>query len=142
MLAELGHSQIQNRPLFTQNLMGSADREPTSEWCRFPQTGTSQGVRPQLLAPAGADSCCDFPATGAALKETRCRLESERGRQLTRPYFRRLRELRDQLATRHLPGLSLDVLSMGMSHDFEVAIEEGSTCVRVGSAIFGERTKP
>jgi len=59
-----------------------------------------------------------------------------------RPYFRRLRELRDQIAGRGLPGIGMDELSMGMSHDFEVAIEEGSTCVRVGSAIFGHRTKP
>ncbi len=58
-----------------------------------------------------------------------------------RPYFRRLRELRDQLAEKALPTISLDQLSMGMSHDFEVAIEEGSTCVRVGTAIFGEREK-
>jgi len=50
----------------------------------------------------------------------------------TRPYFRRLRDLRDRL----MPG---GELSMGMSHDFEVAIEEGSTTVRVGTAIFGER---
>ena len=56
-----------------------------------------------------------------------------------RPYFRKLRELRDRIATRRLPKIGLDVLSMGMSHDFEVAIEEGSTCVRVGTAIFGER---
>ncbi len=56
-----------------------------------------------------------------------------------RPYFRKLRELRDQVAARHLPGIGMSVLSMGMSHDFEVAIEEGSTCVRVGTAIFGER---
>ncbi len=56
-----------------------------------------------------------------------------------RPFFRKLRELRDQIAARGLPGISMDVLSMGMSHDFEVAIEEGSTCVRVGTAIFGER---
>lgn len=62
--------------------------------------------------------------------------------QQARPYFRKLRELRDQIAARRLPGISLDVLSMGMSHDFEAAIEEGSTCVRVGTAIFGERTKP
>jgi hypothetical protein len=61
--------------------------------------------------------------------------------QQARPYFRHLRELRDHIAARHLPGVSLDVLSMGMSHDFEVAIEEGSTCVRVGTAIFGERAK-
>lgn len=59
-----------------------------------------------------------------------------------RPYFRRLREIRDTIARRKLPGISMDVLSMGMSHDFEVAIEEGSTCVRVGTAIFGERPIP
>jgi|SRR6185437_599179 len=58
-----------------------------------------------------------------------------------RPYFRRLRELRDSIATRPLSGTSMDLLSMGMSHDFEVAIEEGSTCVRIGTAIFGERQK-
>ncbi len=58
-----------------------------------------------------------------------------------RPYFRKLRELRDKLAARNLPGVSLDELSMGMSHDFQVAIEEGSTCVRIGTAIFGLRTK-
>jgi pyridoxal phosphate enzyme (YggS family) len=56
-----------------------------------------------------------------------------------RPYFRRLRDLRDAIAARKLPSVLMDVLSMGMSHDFEVAIEEGSTCVRVGTAIFGER---
>ncbi len=50
-----------------------------------------------------------------------------------RPYFRRMRELRE--------SLGLEELSIGMSHDFEVAIEEGSTCVRVGTAIFGERIK-
>src|ERR1043166_3289049 len=44
-----------------------------------------------------------------------------------RPYFRLLRDLRDQIAARKLPGLQMDVLSMGMSHDFEVALEEGST---------------
>jgi PLP dependent protein len=58
-----------------------------------------------------------------------------------RPYFRRLRELRDTIAGRGLPAVKFDQLSMGMSHDFEIAIEEGSTCVRVGTAIFGERTK-
>ena len=58
-----------------------------------------------------------------------------------RPYCRKLRELRDAIAARKLRAVGIDVLSMGMSHDFEVAIEEGSTCVRVGTAIFGERTK-
>ena len=54
-----------------------------------------------------------------------------------RPYFRSLRELRDALVDR--TGADLPQLSMGMSHDFEVAIEEGATWVRVGSAIFGKR---
>jgi PLP dependent protein len=61
--------------------------------------------------------------------------------QQVRPFFRELRELRDQIAMRGLKGIGTDVLSMGMSHDFEVAIEEGSTCVRVGTAIFGERSR-
>jgi len=58
-----------------------------------------------------------------------------------RPYFHKLRGLREAIAARKLPAIRMDVLSMGMSHDFEVAIEEGSTCVRVGTAIFGERAK-
>jgi PLP dependent protein len=59
-----------------------------------------------------------------------------------RPYFRKLRGLRDAIAGRKLPAVGMDELSMGMSHDFEIAIEEGSTCVRLGTAIFGERIKP
>ncbi len=55
----------------------------------------------------------------------------------TRPHFAALRELRDDLQTRC--GLPLPALSMGMSHDFEIAIEEGSTLIRVGTAIFGGR---
>jgi len=57
-----------------------------------------------------------------------------------RPCFRQLRELRDRLRDRS--GMELPELSMGMSHDFEVAIEEGSTCVRIGTAIFGARQQP
>jgi PLP dependent protein len=53
-----------------------------------------------------------------------------------RPYFRRLREIRDELER---DGFSLPELSMGMSHDFEAAIEEGATLVRIGTAIFGPR---
>jgi PLP dependent protein len=56
--------------------------------------------------------------------------------EMARPYFRRLRELRDTLQGK---GFKLPELSMGMSGDFEVAIEEGATLVRVGTAIFGER---
>lgn len=56
-----------------------------------------------------------------------------------RPYFRRLRELRDALGSRLDFGDGRGELSMGMSHDYEVAIEEGATMVRIGTAIFGER---
>lgn len=55
-----------------------------------------------------------------------------------RPHFQTLRALRDRLA-KQFPQAKLGELSMGMSHDYEIAIEEGSTCVRVGTAIFGER---
>ncbi len=61
--------------------------------------------------------------------------------QASRPYFVKLRELAENIRSREIADIKMDVLSMGMSHDFEVAIEEGSTCVRVGTAIFGERAK-
>jgi pyridoxal phosphate enzyme (YggS family) len=57
----------------------------------------------------------------------------------SRPWFRRLRELRDRLVESGLPPASMAELSMGMSQDFEVAIEEGATIVRVGTAVFGRR---
>ena len=57
----------------------------------------------------------------------------------TRPYFRRLRELRDEWRERGAFAVGAGELSMGMSHDFEAAVEEGATMVRVGTAIFGER---
>lgn len=57
----------------------------------------------------------------------------------TRPFFRKLREIRDKLAADEAFGDAAGELSMGMSHDFEVAIEEGATIVRIGTAIFGER---
>lgn len=56
-----------------------------------------------------------------------------------RPYFRRLRELAERIAALNIPGTTMHELSMGMSHDFAVAIEEGATLIRVGTAIFGER---
>jgi pyridoxal phosphate enzyme (YggS family) len=58
-----------------------------------------------------------------------------------RPYFRQLRQLRDQLSTED-PRLDFSQLSMGMSGDFEVAIEEGSTSIRIGTALFGKRPYP
>jgi len=59
----------------------------------------------------------------------------------SRPFFRRLRELRDELNQRGAFGDRTGELSMGMTHDFEVAIEEGATMVRIGTAIFGARHK-
>jgi len=57
----------------------------------------------------------------------------------SRPWFRRLRELRDALVASGIPAKNLAHLSMGMSHDFDVAVDEGATMVRVGTAIFGGR---
>ncbi len=57
----------------------------------------------------------------------------------SRPYFVALRRLRDELAAAALPGVAMAELSMGMTDDFEVGIEEGATIIRVGRAIFGER---
>ncbi len=59
--------------------------------------------------------------------------------EVTRPYFRRLRQLRDELRAAGPDRSRLDQLSMGMSHDLEVAVEEGATMVRVGTALFGPR---
>ncbi|MGA9993980.1 MAG: YggS family pyridoxal phosphate-dependent enzyme [Pyrinomonadaceae bacterium] len=58
-----------------------------------------------------------------------------------RPYFQRLRELRDAIRSRNEFGTRRGELSMGMSHDYHIAIEEGATMVRVGTSIFGERQK-
>ena len=56
-----------------------------------------------------------------------------------RPFFTNLRQLRDQIKNENMPNISMEELSMGMTGDFEAAIEEGATMVRVGTAIFGER---
>jgi pyridoxal phosphate enzyme (YggS family) len=58
-----------------------------------------------------------------------------------RLYFRELRELRDSLAALHLSNVDLKELSMGMTHDYTVAVEEGATIVRIGTALFGPRSK-
>ena len=60
----------------------------------------------------------------------------------SRSYFLALRTLRDHCVRQGVPAAMLAELSMGMSHDFEVAVEEGATLVRVGSAIFGDRARP
>ena len=98
------------------------------------------------VAKAGVDS-----SAVAVLAEELSRLETLELRglmvippfleepEMVRPYFRRLRELAREVGARGLPNVSMQELSMGMSHDFEVAIEEGATMVRIGTAIFGPR---
>lgn len=61
--------------------------------------------------------------------------------EMVRPYFSRLREIKDRINSLQILPHPLKELSMGMSHDFEVAIEEGATMVRIGTAIFGERDR-
>jgi len=56
-----------------------------------------------------------------------------------RPFFAALRKLRDRIKSENIPNIAMDELSMGMTGDFEAAIEEGATLVRIGTAIFGER---
>jgi len=60
---------------------------------------------------------------------------------MSRPYFVTLRRLAERINKENIPGISMHELSMGTSDDFEVAIEEGATIIRVGRAIFGEREK-
>jgi len=89
----------------------------------------------------------DVPAIARAAME--CRAARLKGLMLlppwfdepeqARPYFHRVRELRDQLVEDGIDETRMRELSMGMSHDFEVAIQEGATLVRVGTAIFGKR---
>ena len=116
--------------------------------------GEAGKVLPVLLQ---VDLAGEATKSGATVEELRLMLEaattmshlSVRGLMIippylpdpeeVRPYFRRLRTLRDQLAAGAFRGVALTELSMGMSHDFEVAIGEGATMIRVGTAIFGVR---
>jgi pyridoxal phosphate enzyme (YggS family) len=97
---------------------------------------TKHGARPEELDTifAAARSCEAVRVVGLMLLPPFLADAED-----ARLYFRRLRELRDGLVGRGVPPAVLAHLSMGMSHDFEVAIEEGATMVRVGTAIFGER---
>jgi pyridoxal phosphate enzyme (YggS family) len=96
---------------------------------------TKSGVEIMEL-PALAEKVADLPKL--KLAGLMCIPPFLEEAEQVRPYFQRLRELRENL-TKKL-GFTLPVLSMGMSHDFEVAIEEGATEVRVGTALFGGRT--
>ncbi len=95
---------------------------------------TKSGVEISELA-ALAEECAELPRL--QLAGLMCIPPFLEDAEQVRPYFRGLRELRDKLTLKL--GIDLPVLSMGMSHDFEVAIEEGATEVRVGTALFGQR---
>ncbi|MDR1853826.1 MAG: YggS family pyridoxal phosphate-dependent enzyme [Azoarcus sp.] len=97
---------------------------------------SKSGVAPQEAATL-ARQVAALPRL--TLRGLMCIPEPTGDEALLRRRFALLRQLRDQLAAE---GLALDTLSMGMSHDFDLAIAEGATIVRVGTAIFGERVKP
>lgn len=96
------------------------------------KAGAPVDVLPELVAKIG--SCTHVRLTGLMTLPPFYE-DAER----VRPYFRRLRELRDEWHARGAFGEGRGELSMGMSHDYEVAIEEGATLVRIGTAIFGAR---
>jgi pyridoxal phosphate enzyme (YggS family) len=94
------------------------------------------------LEPAAVPALLDaISAQGGALRcrGLMCMPPLADDPEASRPYFRALRELRDRLAQTPRPHVELAELSMGMSHDFAVAIEEGATIVRIGTALFGAR---
>jgi pyridoxal phosphate enzyme (YggS family) len=122
---------------------------------RLDDAAGERGARPDLYIQvdlAGETTKFGAPETdvaGIARAASACHAAVLRGlmllppwfdeAELARPYFRRLRLLRDRLVEEGIDGAHLGELSMGMSHDFEVAIQEGATLVRVGTAIFGKR---
>ena len=123
---------------------------------RLDAAASEQGRTPDILVQV--DLAGEATKFGAPLDEARRTVEAAlaaralrlRGLMLlppwnddqeqTRPWFARLREVRDTWVAGGVPATALHDLSMGMSHDYEAAIEEGSTLVRVGTAIFGKRT--
>ena len=123
---------------------------------RVDQAAGEQGAAPEIYIQvdlAGEATKFGAPETdvpGIARAAVECRAARLKGLMLlppwfddpeqARPYFRRLRDLRDRLVVDGIDRSHLRDLSMGMSHDFEVAIQEGATLVRVGTAIFGKRT--
>jgi pyridoxal phosphate enzyme (YggS family) len=125
---------------------------------RLDRAAADAGVRPQVLVQvdlareatkSGADAAIVPDIVQAALDSRALEL---RGLMIvpplpvdpedSRPWFRQIRDLRDRLIALGTPALRLAQLSMGMSHDFPIAIAEGATIVRVGTAIFGRRPAP
>jgi pyridoxal phosphate enzyme (YggS family) len=116
------------------------------------------GTRPQILLQADlAQEATKFGADEGVLEDLAhaalgCKSLDLRGLMTVppiaenpddaRPWFRQLRDIRDRLLSKGIPASALAHLSMGMSHDCDVAIDEGATMVRIGTAIFGRRTPP
>lgn len=125
---------------------------------RLDAAAAAQGTSPEVLVQV--DVAGEVTKFGADLREARRLLDAalaagavrlsglmlippwNEDQEQTRPWFVRLRELRDRWLAEGVPPAALRHLSMGMSHDFEAAIEEGATLVRIGTAIFGKRTVP
>jgi len=99
-------------------------------------TPAKSGLTPEQLSVV-AESIVALP--NLKLRGLMCVPPFAENPEQARPFFRQLRELRDALAQQL--GIALPALSMGMSHDFEVAIQEGATEIRVGTAIFGQRIR-
>ncbi len=121
-----------------------AEKLPVLIEVRLADEDTKSGVAPEEL-PALLESVRALPQL--ELRGLMCIPPMFDDAERARPYFRRLRELRDELrvrlsSNREPRASNLDVLSMGMSHDFAVAIEEGATEIRVGTALFGSRKAP
>ena len=125
---------------------------------RLDAAAAAQGTTPDVLIQAdfageatkhGAPEGQVEAIARSALEATAVRLRGlmlvppwNENQEETRPWFARLRTLRDRFVSQGMPAASLEHLSMGMSHDFEAAVEEGATMVRVGTAIFGTRARP
>ena len=153
----IGHLQSNKARKAAQSFASIHSIDSTELLRRVDEAASSQGRSPEILIQvdlAGESTKFGAPAdavaaiAGEALEARAVRLcglmlippwssEPEE----TRPWFVRLRELRDRLLAAGMPAGSLRQLSMGMSHDFEAAVEEGATIVRVGTAIFGARHK-
>ena len=115
------------------------------ERARQRSRGQLEQIRRRIAAARGADLAAIFDAAQVARASRIVGLmllpPAVDNPDAARPYFRALRDVRDRLLARGVDASRLKELSMGMSHDFEVAVEEGATLVRVGTAIFGSRPR-
>jgi pyridoxal phosphate enzyme (YggS family) len=96
------------------------------------KSGITEQAAPQLIREV---SCCANLAVRGLMTMPPFFNAPEK----VRPYFKALRQLSDRIGAMNIDGVTMTELSMGMTGDFEVAVEEGATIVRVGTAIFGER---